>query len=98
MPQHRIHPVPHKGMALLPLDLHRMVEIRPRLLHRQRANRLPTHHQRDSQNDLPLDPVDGRGQRSVSIARAEGVREQTLGDGRAVRGVVGPAVRGEEVR
>lgn len=85
----------NQRMALFPLRLHGMVEITPRLRHRQRPDNLADSHQNKPNNQQRLDARD-RGREPRIAIRVEGVRDDALDDRRAVGNVIRPAVGGEE--
>lgn len=96
MPQHRIHPMTNEHVAVLPLHLHRVVEVAARLRHRDRPHHLPQHHQRNPDHHLHLDAADRTRPREVAARRPEPPAQETLRDGGQVRSVVGPAVGREQ--
>lgn len=95
MAQYAVDASRHESMALLALDLHRVVEVTAGLRHGERADTLADEHQQQPDDERQLRVRDGG--RPLRVSRwEEEVGQETFDDGGAVRDVVRPPVRAEQ--
>lgn len=95
MAQHTVDASGHESVALLALDLHRVVEVTACLRHGERADALADDHQHQPDDERQLRGRYGGRPLRVSLWEEE-VRQETFGDGGAMSHVVRPPVRAEQ--